>query len=79
MWHSVIHAAMRWAGRTPVSSSSKSAARQSPDLDWAVEANAVARSVGTGREQLGDLALRGIKRFTYVYDTGDNWASRRLQ
>jgi hypothetical protein len=37
-----------------------------------------ARSVGTGREQLGDLALRGIKRFTYVYDMGDNRASRRL-
>jgi hypothetical protein len=37
-----------------------------------------ARSVGAGREQLGDLALRGIKRFTYVYDMGDNWASRRL-
>jgi hypothetical protein len=36
------------------------------------------RSVGAGREQLGDLALRGIKRFTYVYDMGDNWASRRL-
>jgi pRiA4b ORF-3-like protein len=31
-----------------------------------------------GREQLGDLSLRGIKRFTYVYDMGDNWASRRL-
>jgi len=27
-----------------------------------------ARSVGAGREQLGDLALRGIKWFTYVYD-----------
>jgi len=36
-----------------------------------------ARSVGAGREQLGDLALRGIKRFTYVYDMSDNWASRR--
>jgi len=37
-----------------------------------------ARSVSAGREQLGDLALRGLKRFTYVYDMGDNWASRRL-
>jgi len=36
-----------------------------------------ARSVGAGREQLGDLALRGIKRFTYVYDMSGNWASRR--
>ena len=36
------------------------------------------RSVGAGREQLGDLAGRGIKRFTYVYDMRGNWASRRL-
>jgi hypothetical protein len=34
-----------------------------------------ARTVGADREQLGDLALRGIKRFTYVYDMGDNWAT----
>ena len=53
------------------------AARQFPDLHWAAEAKAV-RSVGAGREQLGDLAVRDIKRFTYVYDMGDNWASRRL-
>jgi hypothetical protein len=37
-----------------------------------------ARSVGAGREQLADLALRGIKRFTYVYDMGDNWAKQTL-
>jgi hypothetical protein len=29
-----------------------------------------ARTVGAGREQLGDLALRGIKR-----NMGDNWAT----
>jgi hypothetical protein len=73
--HSVIQVAT--VGRTPISSSSTSAARQFPDLHWAAEAKAV-RSVGAGREQLGDLAGRGIKRFTYVYDMRGNWASRRL-
>ncbi len=32
-----------------------------------------ARPVSAGRVQLGDLAARGIKRFGYVYDMGDNW------
>lgn len=30
-------------------------------------------SIGAGRLRLQDLAARGIKRFSYVYDMGDSW------
>ena len=64
--HSVTQG--RRVGRTPISSSSTSTARQiaGPGLGGGGECGA--RTVGAGREQLGDLALRGIKWFTYVYD-----------
>lgn len=31
------------------------------------------RSIGAGRASLDDLAARGVKRFTYLYDMGDSW------
>lgn len=34
------------------------------------------RSIGAGRVRLDDLAARGVKRFAYVYDMGDNWEHR---
>jgi hypothetical protein len=72
----VIQAATGW--ENAISSSSTSAARQIAGPGLGSGGQCGARSVGAGREQLGDLALRGIKRFTYVYDMGDNRASRRL-
>lgn len=34
------------------------------------------RSIGAGRVRLDELATRGIKRFTYLYDMGDSWEHR---
>jgi Plasmid pRiA4b ORF-3-like protein len=31
------------------------------------------RTIGAGRVTLDDLAARGVKRFTYLYDIGDSW------
>jgi hypothetical protein len=31
------------------------------------------RAIGASRVHLGDLAARGVKRFTYIYDMGDSW------
>jgi hypothetical protein len=31
------------------------------------------RSIGAGRVRLEDLAARGVKRFTHLYDMGDSW------
>jgi Plasmid pRiA4b ORF-3-like protein len=69
--HSVIQAAMGWqnmhlyhfqAGRQRIIG---------PGLD---DLGGIgARSVGAGSVLIGDLTARGITRFSYVYDMGDNW------
>jgi hypothetical protein len=69
--HSVIQAAMGWenahlfqfhVGRETIAG---------PGMGGGSQYGA--RPVSAGRVQLGDLAARGIKRFSYVYDMGDNW------
>lgn len=72
--HSVIQAAMGWdnahlyqfhVGRETIAG---------PGLGG--EGFGMPRAIGAGRVRLADLAARGVKRFTYVYDMGDSWEHR---
>ena len=69
--HSVIQAAMGWENAHLFQFHVRRETIAGPGMGGGSPYGA--RPVGAGRVQLGDLAARGIKRFSYVYDMGDNW------